>query len=324
MNGILYYLAYGPLWVITLLPLPVLYLISDFFFILVYYVFRYRRKTVFNNLRRSFPEKTDGEIRKIARKFYHQLNDYFIEWMYSIHMGEKEQTRRLQYINPEIFETYLQQGKSIMLYFSHYGNWEWTNLLPRFSGYTTLAIYKPLENKYFDRLFLNLRGKFGVVGVPMASTLRKILEYRNSGTPILLYNLADQRPEWKSIQHWTRFLNQDTPVITGAEKIARRFDMVTIQIIINRVKRGYYEAKFQVLCEDPGKADEFEITRKYLGILEKSITEKPELYLWTHKRWKYSQQDSKDPIDIGPLISDMDPQISDNGHLSSDIVPPPS
>lgn len=307
MNGIFYFLTYGLIWLITLLPLPVLHLVSDFFFILVFYIFRYRRRTVFTNLQRSFPDKTSREIRTISKTFYHQLIDYFLEWMYSIHMREKEQARRLQYTNADVFETYLKQGKSIMLYLSHYGNWEWTNLLPRYSGYTTLAIYKPLENKYFDSLFLNLRSKFGVIGVPMASTLRKILDYRNSGTPILLYNLADQRPEWKSIQHWTRFLNQDTPVITGHEKIVRKFDMVSIQLTINRVKRGHYRGNFQVLCEEPGKAEEFEITRKYLGILEKSIMEKPEQYLWTHKRWKYQRRDAKDPIDIGPLISDTEP-----------------
>jgi len=302
MNGILFYLAYGFIWLITLLPLPVLHCISDFFSFLIFYVFRYRRKTVFTNLQNSFPDKTPGEILKIARKNYRQLTDYFIEWMYRIHMGEKELSRRLQYMNPEIFEKYLKEGRNIMLYLSHHGNWEWPTMISGITGYTTLAVYKPLKNKYFDKLFLDLRGKFGAIGVPMASTIRKIVEYRNTNTPILVFNVADQRPEWKSLQHWTRFMNQDTPVITGPEKIAKKFDMVCVMLSIDRVRRGYYETEFEVLENDSGQEGEFEITRKYLGKLEKSIREKPELYLWTHKRWKYTRNDAKNPVDIGPLI----------------------
>jgi len=303
MNGILFYLAYGFLWLITLLPLPVLHFISDFIFVLLYYVVRYRRKTVFSNLHNSFPDKSPSEIRSIARKSYRQLTDYFFEWMYQIHIGEKEITRRMHYKNPEVLQQYFDQGKSVMIYMSHYGNWEWQSEIALISGFTSLAIYKPLQNPYFDNLFIRLRGKFGVIGIPMASTLRKLLEYRNEGTPFLLLNLADQRPEWKSLQHWTQFLNQDTPVITGAEKIAVKFDMVSILLNVDRIKRGYYEVEFEVLNEDSGQVQEFEVTRKYLGKLQKSIIEKPELYLWTHKRWKYHRQEAKAPVDIGPLIS---------------------
>jgi KDO2-lipid IV(A) lauroyltransferase len=301
MNAILYYLAYSFLWLITLLPLRVLYLVSSFLHILLYYVIRYRRKTVFKNLRRSFPEKTDKEIRRIATKFYSRLTDYFLEWVYRIHMGEKENSKRMHYRNPEIFKQYRDQGKSIMLLLSHHGNWEWPTRIPGVSGYPTLVIYKPLQNKYFDRLFVDLREQFGTICVPMESTLRTVLHYQKAGEPVMVYTLADQRPQWRSIQHWTRFMNQDTPVITGPEKIARRFDMVVIYLSISWIKRGYYECEFTVICENPSKAGEFEITREYLSTLEKTIRNKPEFYLWTHKRWKYRLDDAKDPVDIGPL-----------------------
>jgi KDO2-lipid IV(A) lauroyltransferase len=302
MNAILYYLAYSFLWLITLLPLRVLHLISWLLYFPLYHIVRYRRKTVMTNLSRSFPGRTQAEIKAIARAFYRQLSDYFLEWMYRIHMGERENSRRMHFRNPEIFRQYREQGRSIMLLLSHYGNWEWPWRISLVSGYPMLIIYQSLRNRYFDRLFVKLRGQFGATCVPMESTLRRIYEYQKSGTPVLVYTLADQRPQWLSIQHWTRFLNQDTPVITGPEKIARKFNMVTVLLSLSKVKRGYYEAEFMVICEDPAKTAEYEITRRYLGILEKQIVEKPELYLWTHKRWKYRKDEAKDPVDIGPLI----------------------
>ncbi len=304
MNAIIYYPAYCILWLVTLLPLRVLYVISWFLSALLFHVVRYRRKTVFANLSRSFPDRRPGEIKAIAKRFYRQLTDYSLEWVYRIHMGEEENAKRMHFRNPEIFGQYRDQGRSILLLLSHCGNWEWpTWRIPIASGYASLLIYQKLRNRYFDRLFINLRENPGATCVPMESTLRRILEYQKSGIPVLVYTLADQRPQWLSIQHWTRFLNQETPVITGPEKIARKFDMVSVMLSITKVKRGYYEGEFRVLCDDPSKAGEFEITRRYLGALEKQIREKPGLYLWTHRRWKYRRDEAKNPVDIGELIS---------------------
>ena len=149
-------------------------------------------------------------------------------------------------------------------------------------------------------MFSKLRGKFGAVCIPMESTLRSIIEHQQADQPVIVFSLADQRPQRRSLSHWTRFLNQDTPVITGPEKIAKKFEMVTIFVAINRVRRGYYEVEFRVISEDPLHEPEFEITRKYLTILESIIRARPELYLWTHKRWKYHRNDFKNPVDIGP------------------------
>ena len=289
MKGILYYLAHSFLWLITLLPLRILYFISDLLYVFIYTIGRYRKKTIFTNLRRSFPDRSPAEISRIAKDFYHQLCDYFIEWMYGIHMGDKELARRMHYRNPEIFNQYRDQGKNVMLLFSHHGNWEWTSRISLASGYTTLAVYKELHNRYFDRLFLKLRGKFGVTGVPMKNILRSIIEYQRKEIPVIVFSLADQRPQWRNIHLWTNFLNQDTPVITGPEKIARKFDMPVVYFAIDKIKRGYYEAEFQVICEHPREVPEFEITRTYLGTLEEAIKKKPELWLWTHRRWKHNR-----------------------------------
>jgi len=298
MKALLFYLAYSIFWLITLLPLRVLYMFSDLLYLLTYYVIRYRRRTVFSNIRRSFPDKTPKEVSRIASVFYHQLVDYFIEWMYSIHMGGEELEKRMKFKNPEVLQEYFEKGKSIMLLLSHYGNWEWTSRVPLYSKHVTLAVYKPLQNKYSDSLFLKLRSKFGVVGVPMESTLRSIIEHHQAHQQVIILTLADQRPQWQSLKHWTRFLSQDTPVITGSEKIARKFDMVPVFFAIDKVKRGYYEAEFKVLCEDPDRAEPFEITLKYLRLLEDIIRKRPELYLWTHKRWKYQKENTKNPVDI--------------------------
>jgi KDO2-lipid IV(A) lauroyltransferase len=296
MKAILFYPVYFFLWLITLLPLRFLYFISDILYILVYLIGRYRSKTVFRNLRNSFPERSPAEIRMLARRFYRQLCDYFLEWVYRIHMGDEELAGRMQYRNTEILEPFRKEGKSIMLLLSHYGNWEWPTRVPIVTGYTTLAVYKELHNPYFDKLFLNLRGKFGVKGVPMSATLRSLIEHQRKGIPVVVLSLADQRPRWKNIHLWTDFLNQDTPVITGPEKIARKLGMPVVCLAINKIRRGYYEAEFRLICEDPGSVkDEFGITRSYLSMLEKDIQEKPELWLWTHNRWKHGR-------DSGPQL----------------------
>jgi KDO2-lipid IV(A) lauroyltransferase len=304
MKRILYYLAYSMLWLITLLPLRVLYLFSDFIYLVLYYLVGYRKRTVYQNLQRSLPDKSPEEITQIARKFYRQLCDYFLESVYRIHMGEKENARRIQYKNHEFLPDYYQQGKSIILLLSHYGNWEWPTRISRLSSHTLLGIYKPLQNKYFDRFFIKLRGQFGGVAIPMESTLRTLVNHQRNNQPVVLYAIADQRPQWTGIQHWTIFLNQDTPVITGPEKIARRFNIPVYFLDLQRVKRGYYSAEFKPICEKPEDVPEFDIIRKYLSMLERNILQRPELWLWSHKRWKYCRHEAKDPVYIGDLPKD--------------------
>lgn len=304
MKRILFYLAYSFLWLVTLLPLPVLYLFSDFVYLILNYLIGYRRKVVFQNLQNSFPEKSPEERKRIARRFYRQLCDYFVESIYMIHMGEKESARRVRFKNHEFLPEYYKQGKSIMLLLSHFGNWEWPNRISRLSPHTLLGIFKPLQNKYFDRFFLRLREKFDGVAIPMESTLRTLLNYQRNNQPVVIYTIADQRPQWTSIQHWTTFLNQDTPVITGPEKIARRFNIPVYYLDLQKVKRGYYRADFKPICENPGDVPEFDITRKYLAMLERDIKARPELWLWSHKRWKYFRHEAKDPVYIGDLSKD--------------------
>jgi KDO2-lipid IV(A) lauroyltransferase len=304
MKRILYYLSYSILWLITLLPLRILYLVSDFLYLILYYLVGYRKKTVYQNLQHSLPGKSPKELRQIARKFYSHLCDYFIESVYLIHMSEKENARRIHYINAAFLQDYYKQGTSLILLVSHYGNWEWPNRITRLSSHSLLGIYKPLQNKYFDRFFVQLRGQFGGIAIPMESTLRTMVTYQRDNKPCILYTVADQRPQWTSIQYWTTFLNQDTPVITGPEKIARRFNIPVYFLDIQKIKRGNYSAEFKLLSEHPAEEPEFQIIRRYQAMVEKKILQQPEFWLWSHKRWKYYRHEAKDPVYIGDLPKD--------------------
>lgn len=303
MKDIPYYLTITFIRLLTLLPLRVLFIFSDFLYVLLFHIAGYRRNVVMKNLRNAFPEKQGPEINKIARKFYMHLTDSFIESVYQINMKEKEHARRYVFKNPEALNELYREGRSVLLLMSHYGNWEWLSLLPRFTRHTNLAIYKPLQNKKFNRLFLRLRERYGVVGVPIKSILRVLHKYAKEGTPVIVYSLADQRPQWKNTRYWARFLNQDTAIMAGTEKICRRYDLAVVFLKVNKVRRGTYEAEFIPLCLNPGNIKEFEITRKYLDTVESIIREKPQYWLWSHNRWKYMRLPSKDPVDIDEVLS---------------------
>jgi KDO2-lipid IV(A) lauroyltransferase len=178
--------------------------------------------------------------------------------------------------------------KDIMLISAHYGNWEWLSILPLFTHYKVLGIYKTLHNKYFDRMFSNLRSKYGVIPVTTEKTFRTIIDYQERKIPVMPYFLADQRPRWKEIQHWIKFLNQETSVILGPEKIARKLGMAVVFIKHLKVRRGYYESVFIPVESDPINTKPHEITEKYFQILENIIRDSPSEYLWTHNRWKHT------------------------------------
>ena len=302
MKSVLYYTAYSLIWLFTLLPLRILFFFSDQLFVLLFCLAGYRRRVVFTNLQNAFPEKSRKEIHRIARRFYRHLTDSFVELVYPLNMNVREHSRRYSFKNPGLLEELYGQKRNILLLMSHYGNWEWLSILPRFTRYTALAIYKPLQNKRFDRLVLRLRSKYGVIGVPMESTMRTLINHEAKKEPVILYSLADQRPQWKTIRYWARFMNQDSPILAGTEKLSRRFNMAVIFLKVSKISRGHYEAEFVPLCMDPGRMAEFEITRKYFDTVESVIRDKPEYWLWSHNRWKYQRDPGRNPVDIDQIL----------------------
>lgn len=290
---ILYYILYSILWIITLLPLKVLYILSDFAFILIYYLLGYRRKVVDNNLRSSFPEKSDKERQMIARNFYRNLCDTFIEGIKSLHLSDKQLQKRMRMENPEIFSSLYSDNTDIFILLGHHGNWEWLTAIPLFAhNHKSVSIYKPLENPIFDRLMKQTRSTTGATMVATAHIVREIISNRSSDTRAIYLSIADQTPRKNEIKHWTTFLHQDTPVLTGSERLAKKYNIPVYFLGIRKIKRGYYSFFVEPIETPSTTTSKFAITELYMQHLEAIIKQQPELYLWSHRRWKHNRVDN--------------------------------
>ncbi len=290
MNKLLFSVIAAVIHLVSLLPFRVLYLLSDVLFVVLYYVVRYRRTVVKENLRNSFPEKTDAELEQIEKKHYRYLADLIVESVKMRSISSQEMLRRFRYVNFEKLDPYFKANRPVIAVTGHYGNWEWgAPSLALVNPYPSLVVYKPQTDKRFENLINRMRSRFGSVMVPMKLTLRKVLEYKNR--PNMLVLVGDQTPPREESQFFTEFLNQPTAIFLGVEKIARLTNNPVVYFHIDRIKRGYYQATMKMLFEDPKDTAEHEITRAHTLELERIITRKPELWLWTHKRWKFKPED---------------------------------
>lgn len=289
MAAIGYYLFYGINWIITLLPLPVLYIFSDFLYLVLYYVVSYRRNVVATNLKNSFPEKTDKELKIIEKKFYRHLSDILIETFKSTHMTRANQKKRFTYSNLEIIDKLREEKRDIIAIMGHYNNWEWPTLLPYYLKYKTIIIYKPLQNKYFNRFINNHRSEHGIVLTPTSHVIREIINCRKNNINTVSVFISDQIPSKGDIKYWTTFLNQDTAVFTGAGKIGSKYDMAIVFFHVQKVKRGYYNLNIELLFDHTEGLSEEAITEKHVRRLEEIIKENPEYWIWSHRRWKHKK-----------------------------------
>lgn len=275
---------------ISKLPFRLLYLLADLLFLVLFYVLRYRRKVTQNNLCNAFPEKSPSERDLIERKYYRFLADMIMESFKMNSMSEETVRRRCRMNNPEEINRHYKDGRGVLLATGHYANWEWGNLsLSLASDETFYVIYKPLTNKSFEVFLNKMRSRFGAVMVPMKLTMRKIIELKNQ--KYMFGFASDQTPTRHESQYFTSFLNQPTAVFLGLEKIAKTTGNPIVFCHINRLKRGYYEYTFETIVSDPKNTAEYEITDLHTRKLEQIIRQKPELWLWSHKRWKFSPQD---------------------------------
>ena len=297
---ILYYIVLAVWYVFSLLPLRVHYVISDMMFWLLYGLVGYRRKVVWNNLTESFPEKTEEELRKIERGFYHFFCDYMVESVKLMTISREELKKRMVFKGTELIEESIDNGQSCVLYLGHLCNWEWVSSLPLWlsSRLHCGQIYHPIENKDFDRLFLRSRQRMGAECIAMQDTLRKIVEYRRIGQPIIIGYISDQKPYWVNIHHWVDFLHHDTPVLTGTERIAKKMNHAVFFLHIRRVKRGYYEADIQLVTREPQKMKDYELTDIYFDMLEKNIRQAPEFWLWSHDRWSRTRKEFDERFEV--------------------------
>lgn len=285
-----FYIFYVLIWIWTLLPLRILYIFSDMLFPFMYYFPGYRRKIVAENLRNSFPEKTNKELREIEKKFYHHFCDIFIETFKLMHLNNKQLFKRVTLTNPDLLNSLYDEGRDVVAVLGHYCNWEWLILLPLYTKHQTVSIYKPLQDKHFDRFMINFRSRNGMILSPMSNIVREIIKHKKNNTKALYAFITDQTPPRGDILYRTNFLNQDTPVYLGAEKIALKYNMSVVFFRLQKIKRGRYSLTMELLFRDCKGLEDNVITEAHVKRLEEIIREKPEYWVWTHRRWKYKRE----------------------------------
>ena len=271
------------------MPFWIIYLLSDFLFFILYYLVGYRRKVVFQNLKNAFPQKSEAEINIIAKKFFRYLCDFIFEIIKINSMTEKDFFKRCT-ISPEaekLFSDLYAQNKKMIFVMGHFGNFEWGghsfSLLKKHKLY---VIYHPLSNKIFGKLIYKIRSRFGTTPVTTHDMVRNMIDKRNEMNVTAF--IADQTPAPENA-YWTHFLNQDTPIFTGTEKIARKFNYPLIFINIKRIKRGYYTIEAELFPKNPSDTFEGEISEWHTRKLEAEIIQQPEIWLWSHRRWKHKR-----------------------------------
>ena len=289
MNSILDRFVVGLCKLTARLPFWVIFGLADIFYVFVYYIARYRRTTVHENLIKSFPEKSPKEIKKITKKFYHHLCDLGLETIKYSRMTEKEIDDRLIIHNPEIFETFYQKHQSVILLGMHHNNWEWCGSMQRFIKAQFLVVYNPVrKNKALERFILDARERFGAKSIPVNHSIRTALEFNNTERPGVLILAADQTPPSNS-QFWTTFLNQETAFFSGPMKISVKTNQPVILQHTRKTGRARYEVFYQLLIEDPSLVKAEEILMSYIQKIEEIIQAEPEYWLWSHRRWKHTR-----------------------------------
>jgi KDO2-lipid IV(A) lauroyltransferase len=277
------------------LPLRLLYVLSDVLFLLMYRVVRYRLKVTRHNMRASFPEKTQRELRRMERDFYRHFADYFVETIKLAHVSEKEIQCRACMTNPQLIDRLIDEAghTCILVMLGHYGNWEWFTAGNGFFAKARMyPIYRPLNNKAFDRLFVYLRARFGSVGIRQHETLRDLVRLKREKTPALAVLLADQTPGRADLDYWTTFLRQDSAMLTGPERIARKLNLPVVYADVQKNKRGYYHVEFKLLSATPQETPPYYLTEQYTRLMEQTILRNPAYWLWTHRRWKHKPEDA--------------------------------
>ncbi len=296
-NRILYALL--SIWVkaCALLPMGALYVFSDALSFIIYRVARYRLKVVRRNMRHAFPDKTEQERRELERRFYRHFADYIVETIKLAGISHEELLRRSHLSNPEMVKPLLAQGHtSLILVMGHYGNWEWFTGFPScFGGDLNIyQIYRPLNNKAFDKLFIFLRTRFGAFGIKKKEVVREVVRLTREKQPSLFVFIADQTPSPANLHYWTRFLNQESAMLTGPERLAVKLNMPVIYADVRQERRGHYTVDFQLITDRPRALPENQITEDYTRRMEQTILRDPANWLWTHKRWKYKKVKSEE------------------------------
>lgn len=287
MQLLAYILIYPFIWLISILPFRILYAFSDFIYLFIYCIFGYRKKVVQENLILVFPDKSLEEIKTITKKFYHHLCDMVVESMKSMTISESEMKKRYAFTNIEVLKTLEKQNRDVIIMCGHYASWEWIFILQTYVSHKGFAVYKRLNNKYFDRLIKRIRARYNSHLITTKETIQTLKDLKASGELSITGFVADQSPKLDKAYHWNNFMGITVPIHTGAEMLAKELDMAVVFFDVKKVGRGYYQTTFKTIAEHPNKFPNYTITDIFKSFVEEQIQKQPEYYLWTHKRWKH-------------------------------------
>lgn len=293
MQQFVFYLVYPIIWLLSIAPFPILYLLSDFFYLIVYYIVGYRKDLVLSNLRKSFPEKSEKELLKIRRKFYRHFVDLFMEMIKSFTISEKQIKKRYVFKNMALIESLTKKGKSLIVIGSHYANWEWFISANLHTNLSLYASYTHISNKVLEKKMKKSRERFGINMILTKKTIQNIENHHKNNTVGSFGLLSDQSPELGKTFYWSNFLGVRVPIHTGAEMLAKKYDCIFLKMEIDKVKRGYYLVDFELITENPREYPDYQLTDIFIEKLEKQIRRKPEYYFWTHNRFKHEGKEPK-------------------------------
>ena len=289
MKALIYIFSYPIILIISRLPFSVIYIISDIVCFILHKILGYRKDIVKSNLRLVFPKHSFSQLNKIEKAFYVHLCDIFLEIIKSFGMSKKEMINRFKIKNIEVLKKFEKENRSIFLICGHYSSWEWMMSLGYHIIHKGIGIYRPIKNPYFDRLIKKIRSKHNAQMITQKNAI-EIIKENELKRELGIYGFAsDQSPRPKNKTYWRKFLGINVPVYTGAERLAREFNIPVVFSKINRIKRGFYEVEFILISDNPKKIKENEITDTFYNLLEKQIHEDPTQYFWIHKRFKFAR-----------------------------------
>lgn len=286
MQFLVYILVYPLLWLISILPFRLFYFFSDFVFFVLFYVVGYRKRVVSENLARAFPGKSKKELKKIKKEFYRHMCDMFLEMVKTLNLSKEELKQRYKIINIEVLQD-IVKDKSVLIVCSHYANWEWNVSINNYVNAKGYAVYQKIGNSYFDDLIKKIRAKWNTTLITQQETVKTVYRNVQNGVISAYGMVSDQSPQVKRAQYWSEFMGVKVPIFNGPESMARKLDLAVVFLKVSKVKRGYYQAEFIPITTSGKQTKKHQITDQFLRLTEDQIREKPEYYLWTHKRWKH-------------------------------------
>ncbi len=290
MNFLIYILIYPLVFLISYLPFGVLYIFSDILYFVMYHIAGYRKATVRENLHLAFPEKSEGELKIIEKKFYKHFADLFVEMIKAFHISIKQMQKHYHIKNPEIIDKISAKNQNVIVVSGHYANWEWIVSLGKLIKVKPIATYLKINNPFFEKMMLNNRQRFDGKLIETKQLKKYLKTLTSEGNNFVLGLLADQSPQLHRSRYWRKFLGVEVPVFVGPEKLAKEYDAGFVFMTVTKIKRGYYEIYFEEITTQPNNFENYKLTDIYLDKLEKVIRRQPEFYLWTHRRFKHKDR----------------------------------